>query len=135
MAKTTETTAKINYRKIIGESVEFVRRNGGRVLQLKQTDRLDQRANERILFAHELRYCPCSTLSEDHTRQARMLDISLEGVALLCPKTLAEGFVVHVCLPLPDGKTAWVEGRIIYCIPSEEHYRVGIAFLLDEDQS
>ena len=135
MVQTTKTTPKINYRKIVEESVEFARRNEACSSQPKQTDRLDHRANERIPFTPELLYCPCSTLSEDHTRQARMLDISLEGIALLCPKALAEGFVVHVCLPLPDGKTGWVKGRIIYCIPRKEHYRVGIAFLLDEDQS
>jgi len=130
MAKITKT----NSRRIVEECVEFARRNGGRACQVDRLDRLDRRASPRMLFAHHLCYCPNSTLSEDHTKPARMLDISLGGIGLWCREVLTEGMVIHVRLPVLYGKTAWVRGRVIHCSPDDaQHYRVGIAFILDQD--
>ena len=94
---------------------------------------MERRATPRILFTHPIRYSSDSVLSEDHTRPARMLDISLGGIGFWCRETLAEDTVIHICLPLLGGKTAWVKGTVIYCRPNVEHYRAGIAFILNED--
>ena len=74
-----------------------------------------------MLFIHPLRYCTNSILSEDQTKPAQMLDVSLEGM------------VVHVCLPLLDGSSVWVKGKVIYCHPEVEHYRAGIAFIFEQE--
>ncbi len=128
MAKTTNTDS----RRIVEECVEFARRNGGRACQVDRLDRADRRASLRMFSAHHAWYCPNSTLSEDHTKLARMLDISLGGILLWCREALTEGTVIHVCLPLLYGQTAWVRGRTIYCNPDDaQHYRIGIVFILD----
>ncbi|MCK4850316.1 MAG: PilZ domain-containing protein [Phycisphaerae bacterium] len=130
MAKTPKT----NSRRIVEECVEFARRNGGRACQVGRLDRPDRRASLRMGFAHYVCYCPNSTLSEDHTKPARMLDISLGGIVLWCCEAVTEGIVIHVRLPLLDGKTAWVRGRVVRSSPDDvEHYWVGIAFILDRD--
>ena len=128
MAEPTETTPAADSCKIIQESVEFARRNGAATRQMDQVDRIDRRVTLRMLFTHQIHYCPNSTLSDDHTKLAYMLDISLGGIALCCCESLTVGTMVHVRLPLLDGKTAWVKGRVIYCHPEVEHYLAGIAF-------
>ncbi len=133
LAQPIETTGDIDCRKLVEECLEAVRRTGARVCQMGQTNRANQRATPRLLATHCLLYCPSPTLSEDYTRPARMLDISLGGIGLRCFESLTEGMLIHVRLPLLDGKTAWVAGRVIYCMPSEEHYRAGIAFILEQD--
>ena len=130
MPETTESTPVINSRRIVEECVEFARRNGAGTPEI---DQFDQRAWPRMLFTHQLRYCPSSKLSEDHTKPAKMLDISLGGMGLWCCEALAEGTVIHVRLPLLDGKIAWVRGRVMYCQPEVEHYQAGLAFILDQD--
>ncbi len=130
MARITKT----NSRRIVEECVDCARRNGGRACQVDRLDRADQRASLRMFSAHHVSYCPNSTLSEDHTKTARMLDISLGGIALWCCEVLTEGMVIHVRLPLLHGKTAWVRERVIRCSPDDaQHYWVGIAFILDQD--
>ena len=113
MAETTETTPVVNSRRLVEEYVEAVRRTGARVCQTGQTDRADQRATPRLLARDCLLYCPSPTLSHDCTRPARMLDVSLGGIGLLCFEALTEGMGIHVHLPLLAGKTAWVRGRVI----------------------
>ena len=130
MPETTETTPAINSRRIVEECVEFARRNGAITPEI---DQIDRRTWPRMLFMHQLRYCPNSTLSEDHAKPAKMLDISLGGVGLWCREALTEGTVIHVRLPLLDRKTAWVRGRVIYCHPEVQDYLAGIAFILDQD--
>ena len=133
MAESTETAGAINSRWVVEECVEFVRRSGARSFQLKQTDRLNRRRELRKQFTHQLCYCPNSILSERHTRPAYMLNINSIGMALLCPKAVAEGMVIHVRLPLLNNRTAWVKGRVIYCMSGVEHHRVGLAFILDDN--
>ena len=130
MAEPTETTPMIDARKIVEECVEFVRRSGQNIIH---TEQMEKRAAPRILFTHPIRYSPDSVLSEDRTKPAHMLDVSLGGIGLWCCETLMDDTLVHVRLPLLDGKTAWVKGRVVYCHPDAERYRAGIAFILDED--
>ena len=133
MAETSSATPVISSRRAVEECVELARSNSGQAFQADQMDPTDLRASPRIPFPHQVRYCPCSPLSEDHAKPAQALDISLGGIGLCCPRALVEGFVVHVRLPLPDGQASWVRGRVVYCRPSVGLYRVGIAFILDED--
>ena len=135
MAETSSATPVISSRRAVEECVELARSNRGQSFQADHIDPTDLRTTPRVPFTHHIHYCPCSTLSEDRTRPAQALDISLSGIGLWCSRPLAEGFVVHVRLPLLDGKAAWVRGRVVYCRPGVELYRVGIAFLLDEEQS
>ena len=131
MAKKT----KISSRRIVEECVEFARRNGGRACQVNRLDRVDRRASLRMFFAHHVCYCPTQALFEDDAKPARMLDISLGGMVLWCREFLTEGMVIHVRLPLLHGETAWVRGRVIRCRPDDpQHYWVGIAFILDQNQ-
>ena len=130
MAETTEATSAIDSRRIVEECVELGRRNGAEIIQI---DRMDRRVTPRMLFSHQLRYCPSSPLSEDDTKPAFMLDISLGGIGLLCCEALPAGTEVHVRLPLLDGKTAWVKGRVVYCHPDVEDYKAGIAFIFNQD--
>ena len=130
MAETTETTPVVDTRKIVEECVEFVRRSGQNIIH---TEQMEKRAAPRILFTHPIRYSPDSVLSEDRTKPAHMLDVSLGGIRIYCRETLMEDTLIHVCLPLQDGKTAWVKGTVIYCRPDVEHYRAGIAFILEQD--
>jgi hypothetical protein len=62
-----------------------------------------------------------------------MLDVSLGGIGLLCREGLAEGMQINIRLPQLDGKAAWMKGKVAYSRPEAEHYRVGIAFILDQD--
>ena len=133
MAETTETTPVVNSRRKVEEYVEVVRRTGARACQMGQTDRADQRATPRLLARDYLLYGPSPTLSDDYTRPARMLDISLDGIGFLCFEALTEGMVIHVRLPSLDSSTAWVKGRVIYCHPCAERYRAGIAFIFDQE--
>lgn len=130
MPETTETTPAINSRRIVEECIEFARHNG---VSTPEIDQIDRRTWPRMLFIHQLRYCPKSTLSEDHTEPAKMLDISLGGIGLWCHEALTDDTLIHVRLPLLDGKTAWVKGRVVHCRPDAEDYRVGVAFILDQD--
>lgn len=132
MVKTTKTAPMIDARKIVEECVEFARRNGGRVCQVVQRDQTN-RWTGRMLFVHPLCYCPTSILSEDHTKPAFMLDISLAGVGLWCCEALGEGTVVYVHLPLLDGNSDWVKGSVIYCHPEVGHYRVGVTFIFEQE--
>ena len=132
MVETTKTMPVVDARKIVEESVEFARRNGALTNQVVQTDRMSQRA-ARLLFIHPLCYCPSSALSEDDTKPAYMLNISLAGVGLWCCEALGEGTVVHVRLPLLDGNGAWVKGTVVYCRPGVGHYRIGVTFVFEQD--
>jgi len=135
MSETSKVAPVINSRRAVEECVELIRSNRGQLFQADHTDPTDLRSTPRIPFTQHIRYCPCSTLSEDRTRPAQALNISLGGISLCCPRALAEGMVIHVRLPLLDGQTSWVRGRVVYCSLSIDFYRVGVAFLFDEDQS
>ena len=132
MAEATKITPVVDSRRIVEEFVEFAERNGARAYQVDRKDRTDRAATVRMLFIHPLRYCTNSILSEDQNKPAQMLDVSPEGVGFWCCETLTEGMVIHVCLPLLDGSSAWVKGKVIYCHPEVEHYRAGIAFIFDQ---
>ena len=132
MLKATETTPAISSRRIVEECVALARHTGASTSDIKQ---FDQRAWPRVLFSHQLRYCSNSTLSEEHSRPARLLDVSPGGIGLWCCEAFTEGTVIHVRLPLLDGKTAWVKGRVVHCQPDAEDYRVGVAFIFDQELS
>lgn len=129
MAEPTETTSVINSRRTIQESIALICCNTGSMLQM------DQRAEQRTILMHQVRYCLRSPLSEDDTEPAFIIDISPGGIALWCCQTITPGRVVHIRLPLVGGKASWVRGKVMYCIPDADHYRAGIAFILDDDQS
>lgn len=131
MAETTKTTPVADSRRIVEEFVDFATNNGARPYQVERKDRTDRWATVRMLFIHPLRYCTNSILSEDQAKPAQMLDVSLEGVGFWCCEALTEGMVVHVCLPLLDGSSAWVKGKVIYCHLEIEHYRAGVAFIFE----
>ena len=133
MSETAGTTPVMSSRRIAEECVEFARQNGACPSQEDPTVLVNRRATLRIAFAHHLVYSPHSTLSEDCIKPARMVDVSLEGIGLLCCEGLTEGKQIHVRLPQLAGKTAWVKGRVAHSRPEDEHYRVGIAFILDQD--
>ena len=130
MTETGKTAPAISSRRIVEECVEFVRHNGQGAVQF---DQMDRRATPRLFFTHPIRYSPDSVLSEDRTKPAHMLDVSLDGIGIWCCETLMDDTLIHVRLPLLDGKTAWVKGRVVYCRPDAERYRAGIAFVLDQD--
>ena len=132
MSKATKTTPMIDARKIVEECVEFARRNGALTSQVVQRDQTN-RWTARLLFIHSVCYCPHSRLSENHTKPAYMLDISLAGVGLWCCEALGEGTVVHVRLPLLDGNSAWMEGSVVYCHRKVGHYRVGVTFVFEQE--
>ena len=131
MSETAETPPVMSSLRIVEECVEFARQSGLFASQREQTPPEDRRTTPRMLLAHHLVYSAHSTLSEDSTKAAHMLDVSLGGAGLLCRETLADGMELHVRLPLLDGSTGWVKGGVVYCRPDAEHYRVGIAFILD----
>jgi len=135
MAETTDILSVCEAHRIVEECVDFARGNVVGRLLMSQVERMDSRARLRLLFTYQLRYCTSSILSEDHSEPARMLDISLHGMALWCCEGLTPGTVIHVRLPLLDGTTAWVQGRVIYCNPDVEDYRVGIAFVFEQEES
>ena len=130
MAETTQAMLVVDARKIVEECIEFARRNGALISQVTQRDRM-ARWTARLLFIHPLCYCPCSTLSEDHTKPAYMLNISLAGVGLWCCEALGEGAVIHVRLPGLDGNGAWVKGTVAHCHREVGHYQVGVTFILE----
>ena len=130
MSETAGAAPVMSSPRIVEECVVFAQRNGQSAVQI---DQMDRRATPRILFTHPIRYSPHLVLSEDHTKTARMLDVSLGGMGLLCCETIAEGTVFHAGLPVLDGKTAWVRGAVVYCRPDAEYYRVGIAFIPDRN--
>ena len=130
MAETTENTSVTDSHRIVEECLEFARLSGANVVQI---DRMERRVTPRMFFRHQLRYCARAMFSEDDTKPAHLLDISLGGIGLRCSEALTQGTVIHVRLPLLDGTTAWVKGRVMYCNPDEEVYRVGIAFIFDQD--
>ena len=130
MPKTTENTSVTDSRRIVEECLEFARHSGANVVQI---DRMERRVTPRTFFRHQLRYCARAMFCEDDTKPAHLLDISLGGIGIRCSEALTQGTVIHVRLPLLDGTTAWVKGRVIYCSPDEEVYRVGIAFIFDQD--
>ncbi len=130
MVKTTNTSSST----IVEECVEFARRNGGQSCQVNGPDRVDRRTSPRRSFVHNVLYCPIRKFSENHTKPARMLNISRGGIALRCSEAIAEGAVIHIRLPLTYGKTAWVSGQVIHCSPEgSERYWVGIALILNQD--
>ncbi len=133
MAETAESRPVMSSRRIVQECVEFARQNGANASQGDQAALVARRATPRKVFTHHLVYSPHPELSEDCTKPARMLDVSLGGIGLLCCETLAERMEIHIRLPLLDGKNAWVKGKVVYCCPGEEHYLVGVAFILDQD--
>ena len=130
MAETTEATPVVDARRIV---VEFAERNGAVIFQRVQTDHNNRRAT-RMLFIHPMRYCQTATLSEDCTKAASMLDISLAGVGFRCYSPLTVGAVIHVHLPLLDGNSAWVKGSVIYHHSEIGCYRVGVAFIFEQEQ-
>ncbi len=129
MTETTETTSVTDSRRIVEQCVKLARRAGADAVQI---DRMDRRT-PRILFSQQLRYCANSLLSVDNSKPAYLLDVSLGGIGIWCSETLAQGTVVHVRLPLLDGTTAWVKGRVMYCNPDDELYQAGITFIFDQD--
>ena len=131
MAETTKITPVVDSRRIVEEFVEFAKRNGARTYQVERTNQNDRWATVRMLFIHPLRYCTNSILSEDQTKPAQMLDVSLEGMGFWCCEALTKGAVVHVRLPLLDGNGAWVKGTVVYCRPEKGHYRVGVNFIFE----
>ncbi len=133
MSEIAGTTAVISSRKIAEECVEFVQQNGACPSQGDPKVLMDRRVAPRMVFRHHLVYSLQSTLSDDCTKPAHMLDVSLSGIGLLCCEGLAAGMQVNVRLPQLDGKTAWIKGKVAYSRPEAEHYRIGIAFILDQD--
>ena len=131
MPETTKAPSVVSSREIVEQCLQFVQRNGGRPCQVYQTPQTDRRAAPRMFFTHQLRYSTDSTLPGGHTKPAQVLDISLGGVGLWCFEPLGDGAVIHICLPVLDGKNAWVKGKVVYCRPEGEHFRTGIAFILD----
>ena len=77
MAETSSATPVISSRRAVEECVELARSNSGQAFQADHTDPADLRASPRIPFPYQIRYCPHSALSEDHTKPAQALDISL----------------------------------------------------------
>ena len=132
MIETTETPPVVDARKIVEECLDFAKHNGGRISETDRIVHSERRATPRTLFTHQLRYCPNSTLSEDRSEPARMLDISLSGIGIWCRETLTAGQLIHLRLPRLDGTTGWVTGRVVYCRPEVEHYQAGIDFIFDQ---
>ena len=135
MTETTETVPVVNSRRTVEEHLEFARRNGANSDQLCQLDQTDRRARPRMYFVYPIRYCPNPTFSQGHSKAATMLDISLDGVDFWCYEALTKGMVVHVRLPLLDGKTAWVKGKVIHCRPEAGEYQVGVSFIFEQEQN
>ncbi len=131
MTETSQVVVARSSREIVEECVELARCKCHNAVQV---DQLERRATPRMLFTPPLRYCTHFVLSKEHSKPARMLDVSLGGVGLWCREALTEKMEIYVRLPLLDGKTAWVRGRVAYCRPDAEHYRAGIAFVLDEHE-
>ena len=131
MPETTKAVSVVSSREIVEQCLDFVRRSGGRPCQAYQTAQEERRAASRMFFTHQLRCSTDSTLSEEHTKPAQVLDISLGGMGLWCFEQLEEGTLIHICLPVLDGQGAWVKGKVVYCRPQGEHFRAGIAFILD----
>ena len=131
MPETIEAAPIIGSRRIVEQCLEFARPRGVPAAHIDHSGFVDRRATPRILFVHQVHYCPSSTFSEDQAKPVSMLDISLGGVGLRCREALTEGAVIHMRLPSIDGTTGWVKGTVAYCRPDTEDYRVGIAFILD----
>lgn len=131
MTETTEAVSTTDSQKTVQQCMEFVRRHGGRACQVQPNLQQNLRATPRMFFSCRLSYSTDSTLSGKHTKPAQMIDIGLGGVGFWCFEPLREGMAVHICLPVLAGQTAWVQAKVVYCRPEGEHYRAGIAFILD----
>ena len=129
MMENPQSTALIDSGKKIKKCVEFAHRNGVGVFQM------DRRSQTRMPFLHPVRYCLGQESTEDHTQPGYALNISLDGMSIWCQQTLTVGELIWVRLPLPDGKTIWLSGTVIHCEPDAEHYRAGIAFNVQDQQS
>lgn len=120
MSQTAETSSKTC--SIIAKCVEWAQANGLRGIQT------DRRLASRLPFVHPVRYYVGRHADEQNTDPGYVLDISLAGMCLWCRESLAVDKCVHVRLPLADGSYTWLQSRVVFCEPDDEHYRAGLAF-------
>lgn len=111
---------------LIDQCVEFARGHGISDFQS------DRRSKPRWPFAHHIRYSLDRAGSDDDSHPGYALNISRQGMAICTRQALGLGHQISVRLPLPDGSTTWVTGKVIHCEPDDHHYQVGIAFLCHE---
>ena len=126
MANAMQTGTAISSEEVLEQCVEFARCNGVRPFQGSyQTER---RARPRWLFVSPVRYCLGSAAPESCDYPGNALNISLDGMALWCLEALPVGAAIWVRLSMPDGREAWLQGKVIYCEPDAAHYQAGIEF-------
>ena len=128
MSVITESGSRAAFRSTVRQCIEHARANGVGDFHL------GRRSQPRLPYVHPVRYCLGSAVCEEQSQPGYTLNISLEGMALCCQEALDVGKSILVRLPLSDGSTVWMEGTVAYCEPDAEHYRVGIAFLVPDEQ-
>ena len=127
MVDTGQASEAVGLSRMIVQCVNFARAHGVGAFPP------GVRVQPRLAFVHAVRYCLGSAPSSADTHPAFTLDISLDGLALWCREALPVGSVICARLPLADGRTVWLPGRVVYCRPDVEYYRVGLSFNIEAD--
>ena len=129
VVKVIQIGTAISSQEVLEQCVEFARRNGVEAFQ--GSFQAERRANPRWLFVSPVRYCLGSAAPESYDFPGYTLNISLDGMALWCLEALPIGATIWVRLSMPDGREAWLQGKIIYCEPDVKHHQAGIEFAVE----